>query len=131
MDGTIYKGTLSSGVGIAATSCAAASPDNWSKNLEAQFRKKVNHKNFVNLISFCEEEKPFTRMLVFEYAPNGTLFEHLHIKQLEHLDWGMRSRIIMGISYCLEYMHELTLPIAHGNLQSSSVYPTKDMQLNY
>lgn len=40
---------------------------------------KVNHKNFVNLIGYCEEEEePFTRMLVFEYAPNGTLFEHLH-----------------------------------------------------
>ncbi|KAF8018792.1 hypothetical protein BT93_H3630 [Corymbia citriodora subsp. variegata] len=131
-DGTVYKGTLSSGVEIAVTSSADASPDNWSKNLEAQFRKKidtlskVNHKNFVNLIGFCEEEKPFTRMLVFEYAPNGTLFEHLHIKESEHLDWGMRLRIIMGISYCLEYMHELTPPITHGNLQSSSVYLTED-----
>jgi serine/threonine protein kinase len=38
----------------------------------------VNHKNFVNLIGYCEEAKPFTRILVFEYAPNGTLFEHLH-----------------------------------------------------
>ncbi|XP_056165935.1 probable inactive receptor-like protein kinase At3g56050 isoform X1 [Syzygium oleosum] len=131
-DGTVYKGTLSSGVEIAVTSSAAASPDDWSKNLESQFRKKidtlskVNHKNFVNLIGFCEEEKPFTRMLVFEYAPNGTVFEHLHIKEAEHLDWGMRLRIIMGISYCLEYMHELTPPIAHGNLQSSSVYLTED-----
>lgn len=43
---------------------------------------KVNHKNFVNLIGFCEEEEPFTRMMVFEYAPNGTLFEHLHSKYL-------------------------------------------------
>lgn len=41
---------------------------------------KVNHKNFVNLVGFCEEAEPFTRMLVFEYAPNGTLFEHLHSK---------------------------------------------------
>ena len=39
---------------------------------------RVNHKNFVNLIGYCEENKPFTRMMVFEYAPNGTLFEHLH-----------------------------------------------------
>lgn len=39
---------------------------------------KVNHKNFMNLIGYCEEEKPFTRMMVFEYAPNGTVFEHLH-----------------------------------------------------
>lgn len=39
---------------------------------------RVNHKNFVNLIGYCEEAEPFNRMMVFEYAPNGTLFEHLH-----------------------------------------------------
>lgn len=47
---------------------------------------KVNHKNFVNLIGFCEEDKPFTRMMVFEYAPNGTLFEHLHSEYLPFLN---------------------------------------------
>lgn len=40
-DGTVYKGTLSSGVEIAVTSSAVTSPEDWSKNLEAQFRKKV------------------------------------------------------------------------------------------
>ena len=39
---------------------------------------RVNHKNFINLIGYCEEAEPFNRMMVFEYAPNGTLFEHLH-----------------------------------------------------
>ncbi|KAK9279153.1 hypothetical protein L1049_012830 [Liquidambar formosana] len=131
-DGIVYKGTLSSGVEIAVTSSAMTSSEDWSKNLEAQFIKKietlskVNHKNFVNLIGYCEEEEPFTRMMVFEYAPNGTLFEHLHIKEAEHLDWGMRLRIAMGMAYCLEHMHQLTPPIAHRNLQSSSVYLTED-----
>ncbi|CAK7330493.1 unnamed protein product [Dovyalis caffra] len=131
-DGTVYKGTLSSGVEIAVTSTAVRSREDWLKNLEAQFRKKIdtlskmNHKNFVNLIGFCEEDEPFTRTMVFEYAPNGTLFEHLHIKEAEHLDWGMRLRIAMGITYCLEYMHQLTPPIAHKNLQSSSIYLTED-----
>ncbi|XWS71880.1 hypothetical protein CRYUN_Cryun03dG0175800 [Craigia yunnanensis] len=131
-DGTVYKGTLSSGVEIAVTSTAVSSREDWSKNLEAQFRKKidtlskVNHKNFVNLIGYCEENVPFTRMMVFEYAPNGTLFEHLHIQEAEHLDWGMRLRIAMGIAYCLEHMHQLTPPIAHRNLQSCSVYLTED-----
>lgn len=41
---------------------------------------KINHKNFVNLLGFCEENEPFTRILIFEYAPNGSLFEHLHCK---------------------------------------------------
>jgi hypothetical protein len=38
----------------------------------------MNHKNFINLLGFCEEEEPFTRMMVLEYAPNGTLYESLH-----------------------------------------------------
>ncbi|XVE58991.1 hypothetical protein DITRI_Ditri05aG0008300 [Diplodiscus trichospermus] len=131
-DGTVYKGTLSSGVEIAVTSTAVSSLKDWSRNLETQIRKKidtlskVNHKNFVNLIGYCEENVPFTRMMVFEYAPNGTLFEHLHIQEAEHLDWGMRLRIVMGIAYCLEHMHQLTPPIAHRNVQSCSVYLTED-----
>ncbi|KAJ0021360.1 hypothetical protein Pint_32492 [Pistacia integerrima] len=158
-DGTVYKGTLSSGVEIAVTSTSVKSRADWSKSLESQFRKKVilnllkihgcsiaipvpechfwpclqidtlskvNHKNFVNLIGFCVEDKPFTRMMVFEYAPNGTLFEHLHIQEAEHLDWGMRLRIAMGMAYCLEHMHQLTPPIAHRKLQSSSIYLTED-----
>lgn len=40
-DGMVYKGTLSSGVEIAVTSATVISREDWSKNLEAQFRKKV------------------------------------------------------------------------------------------
>jgi len=130
--GTVYKGTLSSGVEIAVASVAVESAKYWSDNLEAQFRNKidvlskVNHKNFVNLLGYCEEDEPFTRMLVFEYAPNGTLFEHLHIKEAEHLEWVMRMRITMGIAYCLEHMRQLTPPMAHKNLRSSAIHLTED-----
>lgn len=41
-EGTIYKGTLSSGVEIAVTSTAVKSAKDWSKNLEVQFRNKVH-----------------------------------------------------------------------------------------
>lgn len=41
---------------------------------------RLNHKNFVNISGYCEEEEPFVRMMVFEYVPNGSLFEHLHGK---------------------------------------------------
>ncbi|KAH8496848.1 hypothetical protein H0E87_019547 [Populus deltoides] len=133
--GTLYKGTLSSGVEIAVlavASVAVTSAKDWSRTLQVQFRQKieklskVNHKNFVNLLGYCEEEEPFTRMMVFEYAPNGTLFEHLHVKESEHLDWGMRLRIAMGMAYCLEHMHQLNPPIAHNNLSSSDVSLTED-----
>lgn len=48
------------------------------------------------------------------------------VKEAEHLDWGMRLRIAMGMAYCLEHMHRLTPPIVHRDLHSSSVYLTED-----
>ncbi|KAL1207931.1 putative inactive receptor-like protein kinase [Cardamine amara subsp. amara] len=130
--GTLFKGTLSSGVEIAVASVATASAKEWTTNIEMQFRKKIemlskiNHKNFVNLLGYCEEDEPFTRILVFEYASNGSVFEHLHYKESEHLDWVMRLRIAMGVAYCLDHMHGLKPPIVHSNLLSSSVQLTED-----
>ncbi|CAL9044137.1 protein MALE DISCOVERER 2-like isoform X1 [Musa acuminata AAA Group] len=129
---SLYKGTLSSGVEIAVTSTIVTSAVEWSEEYEAHFKNqistlsKVNHKNFMNLLGYCEEEEPFTRMMVFEYAPNGTLFEHLHIKEAEQLDWPARKRITMGIAYCLEHMEQLNPPLVLGNLSSSSIYLTED-----
>ncbi|CAL0327920.1 unnamed protein product [Lupinus luteus] len=130
--GTVYKGTLSSGVEISVASVSLDSSNNWSRSSETQFRKKidalskVNHKNFVNLLGYCREDEPFTRMVVFEYAPNGTLFEHLHIQEAEHLDWGTRLRVAMGMAYCLQHMHQLEPPLPHSNLNSSAVQLTDD-----
>ncbi|XP_011101397.1 protein MALE DISCOVERER 2 isoform X2 [Sesamum indicum] len=129
---TLYKGTLSSGVEIAVASTVVASAKQWSKQAELAFRKKidslsrVNHKNYINLIGYCEEEEPFTRMMVFEFAPNGTLFEHLHDEDLEHLDWNARMRIIMGTAYCLQHMHDLNPPVVHANLASKEIFLTDD-----
>ena len=55
---------------------------------------KINHKNFVNLLGYCEEDEPFTRILVFEYASNGSVFEHLHCKQQKK-----RSLLILVVSF--------------------------------
>ena len=41
--GTVYKGTLSSGVEIAVVSLTMSSSKDWPKTSEAQFRKKVYH----------------------------------------------------------------------------------------
>uniref|UniRef100_A0A0D9WFE5 Protein kinase domain-containing protein n=1 Tax=Leersia perrieri TaxID=77586 RepID=A0A0D9WFE5_9ORYZ len=129
----MYKGTLSSGVEIAVVSTTKASPKDWSKRCEAHFRKKitslsrVNHKNFVNLLGYCEEEQPFTRMMVFEYAPNGTLFDHLHARDEGHqLDWATRLRVAVGVAYCLEHMHQLSPPEIVRALDASTVYLTDD-----
>lgn len=49
------------------------------------------------------------------------------VKQFEHLDWAARMRIVMGVAYCLQYMHhDLNPPIPHPNLTSNNVYLTDD-----
>ncbi|CAH8345428.1 unnamed protein product [Eruca vesicaria subsp. sativa] len=129
---TVYKGTLSSGVEIAVASTAVLESKEWTRAMEMAYRRKIdalsriNHKNFVNLIGYCEEDEPFNRMMVFEYAPNGTLFEHLHDKEMEHLDWSARMRIIMGTAYCLQHMHEMNPPMPHSDFNSSEIYLTDD-----
>ncbi|PUZ62660.1 hypothetical protein GQ55_3G003800 [Panicum hallii var. hallii] len=122
----LYKGTLSSGVEIAVVSTSADSAKDWSDSSEEQFKNKisvqskVNHKNLMNLLGYCTCDEPFTRMMVFEYAPCGSLFEHLHIREAEDLDWPTRLRIIMG------HMSQLDPPVMPAALSSSSIYLTED-----
>ncbi|CAN6186278.1 unnamed protein product [Urochloa humidicola] len=128
----LYKGTLSSGVEIAVVSSSVTSVKDWSKECESHYRKKitslskVSHKNFMNLLGYCVEDHPFTRAMVFEYAPNGTLFEHLHVREAENLDWTARLRVAMGIAYCLEHMQQLNPPVVPRNFDSSTIYLTDD-----
>ncbi|KAI7999581.1 Protein MALE DISCOVERER 1 [Camellia lanceoleosa] len=128
---TVFKGTLSSGVEMGVASPAISSAKDWSKRSVLAYRKKidslsrVNHKNFVNLIGYCEDDEPFTRMMVFEYAPSGTVLS-ICIKEMEHLDWHARTRIIMGTAYCLQYMHDLNPPVPHSNVNSNAIFLTDD-----
>lgn len=49
------------------------------------------------------------------------------VKEVEHLDWNARIRVIMGTAYCLQYMHhDLNPPVAHSNLNSGAIYLTDD-----
>ncbi|CAO2183293.1 unnamed protein product [Urochloa humidicola] len=129
---TVYKGTLSSGVEIAVVSTMITSSKDWSKYSEGRFRKKIdslsriNHKNFINLLGYCEEEDPFMRMMVMEYAPNGTLYEHLHVEGFDPIDWNGRMRIIMGVAYCTQHMHELNPPVTHPEIKSSAILLSED-----
>lgn len=56
--GTLFKGTLSSGVEIAVASVATASAKEWTNNIEMQFRKKVFSVNqflifLIDFDSYC------------------------------------------------------------------------------
>lgn len=131
-DSMVYKGITSQGTEIAVTSMRFARED-WTTQLELYVQRKVadlaklNHRNIVKLLGYCAENEPFTRMLVFEYASNGTLYEHLHYGEPGQLSWSARMKIIVGVAHGLQYMHhELVPPVAILDLDSNAVYLTED-----
>ncbi|KAM3321799.1 putative LRR receptor-like serine/threonine-protein kinase [Capsicum chacoense] len=131
-DSVVYKGTMKGGPEIAVISLCVKE-DHWTAYLELYFQKEVaelariNHENAGKLLGYCRESSPFTRMLVFEYASNGTLYEHLHYGEGCQLSWTRRMKIVIGIAKGLTYFHsELDPPFTISELNSNSVYLTED-----
>ncbi|KAF8379486.1 hypothetical protein HHK36_028921 [Tetracentron sinense] len=131
-DSVVYKGTMKGGPEIAVISLCIKE-EHWTGYLELYFQKEVsdlariNHENTGKLLGYCRESNPFSRMLVFEYASNGTLYEHLHYGEGCQLSWTRRMKIVLGIARGLRYLHtELEPPFTISELNSSAVYLTDD-----
>ncbi|CAN0841332.1 Probable LRR receptor-like serine/threonine-protein kinase At1g63430 [Linum grandiflorum] len=131
-DSLVYKGIMKGGPEIAVISLCIKE-ELWTGYLELYFQREVadlarlNHENTGKFLGYCKESSPFTRMLVFEYASNGTLNEHLHYGEENQLSWTRRMRIITGMARGLKYLHEeLDPPFTISELNSSAVYLTED-----
>lgn len=131
-DSLVYKGIIKGGPEIAVISLCIKE-EHWTGYLELYFQKEVadlarlNNENTGKLLGYCRENTPFTRMLVFEYASNGTLYEHLHYGEGCQLSWTRRMKIGIGIARGLKYLHtELDPPFTISELNSGAVYLTED-----
>ncbi|CAN8245369.1 unnamed protein product [Cochlearia groenlandica] len=131
-DSQIYKGTMKGGSEIAVISLCVKEED-WTGYLELYFQREVadlarlNHENAGKLLGYCKETSPFARMLVFEYASNGTLYEHLHYGEAALVSWARRMKIVIGIARGLKYLHmELDPPFTISELSSNAIYLTED-----
>lgn len=131
-DSQIYKGTLKGGPEIAVVS-VCCKEELWTGFLELYFQKEVadfarlRHDNVGKLLGYCRESSPFTRMLVFEYASNGTLSEHLHYGEGCQMSWTRRMKIIIGIARGLRYLHtDIHPPFTISELNTNAVYLTED-----
>ncbi|KAH7841296.1 hypothetical protein Vadar_028079 [Vaccinium darrowii] len=129
------KSTSSKGhvTGVHRFRDAKGCEEHWTGYLELYFQREVadlsrlDHENAGKLLGYCRESNPFTRMLVFEYASNGTLYEHLHYGEGCQLSWTRRMKIVIGIAKGLRYFHtELDPPFTISELSSSAVYLTDD-----
>lgn len=97
---------------------------------ELQVLMEVRHENIVKFIGYCDEREE--GVLVFEYAPKGSLHDKLHNQSESeklHLAWNRRMSIAFQLAQAIEYLHDsCNLQIIHGDVKASNVL--LDDQLN-
>ncbi|KAJ3695080.1 hypothetical protein LUZ60_000457 [Juncus effusus] len=112
-------------------------------NLEKEFQSEVQilgsirHINVIKLLCYISSND--TKLLVYEYMENSSLYSWLHNKQIlpngeemerkpngeksnKMMDWPMRLRIASDVARGLCYMHHESVPmILHRDVKSSNV----------
>jgi serine/threonine protein kinase len=65
-------------------------------------------------------------ILVFEYLPNGSLYDRLHSSDALALTWKQRVKIAIDVACGLEYLHhEADPPLVHRDVKSQNILLTE------
>ncbi|KAL2520761.1 Leucine-rich repeat transmembrane protein kinase family protein [Forsythia ovata] len=93
---------------------------------EVETLGSIRHKNIVKL--YCYFSSLDWSLLVYEYMPNGNLWDALHRGKIV-LDWPIRHQIALGIAQGLAYLHhDLMRPILHRDIKSTNILLDVDYQ---
>ncbi|XP_065050004.1 wall-associated receptor kinase 5-like [Musa acuminata AAA Group] len=115
--GTVYKGNLDDGREVAIKRSKVVTEDQSEEFVrEMIILSQINHKNIVRLLGCClEVEIP---MLVYEFIPNGTLFNFIHGNDGKLIPLTTRLRIARESAEALAYLHSsASPPIVHGDVK--------------
>ncbi|KAM0928611.1 hypothetical protein ACQ4PT_002585 [Festuca glaucescens] len=108
---------------------------------EVNFLMKLKHPNIVRLIGYCYEmqnvrtlhEGKFVfvwsteSLLCLECLPMGSLDRYISDAS-SGIDWSKRLKIIEGVSYGLQYLHEQSnYPIVHLDLKPANILLDENM----
>lgn len=123
--GVVYKGVLPNSRLVAIKKSKFSEQTQVEDFInEISLLLQIRHPNIVHLLGFClETEVP---LLVYEFMVNGSLFEHLHVRNAL-LSWEQRLELAMETANGLAYLHFASgISILHRDIKSSNILLDKD-----
>ncbi|MEJ1274931.1 interleukin-1 receptor-associated kinase 1 [Cricetulus griseus] len=84
-------------------------------------RPRFRHPNIVDFAGYCAESGFYC--LVYGFLPNGSLEDRLHLQTqaCSPLSWPQRLDILLGTARAIQFLHQDSPSLIHGDIKSSNV----------
>ncbi|XP_008576637.1 PREDICTED: interleukin-1 receptor-associated kinase 1 [Galeopterus variegatus] len=88
---------------------------------EVEQLSRFRHPNIVDFSGYCAQSGFYC--LVYGFLPNGSLEDRLHFQTqgCPPLSWPQRLDILLGTARALQFLHQNSPSLIHGDIKSSNV----------